>query len=217
MEHPRKLERENNDVQNLEGGASLDEAKGQCSGYNWETSGGIQRLYPSPRNELCGGHRWIGWYRDTTDATFRWWPLDVGCRAERLCAFLSVVCLWMSWHLDLSLSSFSEAKPPVVSGGGGGSNGGDKIWPRPDLGVAAGEGNGFCFIGVGVVAPTMKNDGEKNGYGDQNQPTFEVSAEMQQLQDDFEIEAICAAFNRLQLRELERIFQRTQFPNVFGR
>lgn len=106
----------------------------------------------------------------------------------------------------------------MVSGGGGGeSNDGYKIWPKPDLGVAAGEGNGFCFIGVGVVAPTMKNDGEKKGYGDQNQSTFEAAAEVQQLQDDIELQAICTAFNRLHLRELDRIFQRTQFPNVFGR
>lgn len=100
---------------------------------------------------------------------------------------------------------------------GGGGNGGDKIWLKPDLVVAAGEGNCFCFIGVGVGAPNNKNDEEKKGYGDQNQPTLEAAAEMQQLQDDSELQAICSAFNGLQLRELERIFQRTEFPNVFGR
>nr|XP_048306262.1 rhox homeobox family member 2-like isoform X2 [Myodes glareolus] len=71
--------------------------------------------------------------------------------------------------------------------------------------------------GVGVGAPNNKNDEEKKGYGDQNQPILEAAAEMQQLQDDSELQAICSAFNGLQLRELERIFQRTEFPNVFGR
>ncbi|XP_057616748.1 paired box protein 6 homolog [Chionomys nivalis] len=71
--------------------------------------------------------------------------------------------------------------------------------------------------GVGVVAPTMKNDEEKKGYGDQNQPTFEAAAEVQKLRDDIELQAICTAFSRLQLRELDCVFQRTQYPNVFGR
>lgn len=142
---------------------------------------------------------------------------DVELNAFVLFSLLSVSgCLGISISLSLS-PPFQKPSLLWSVGAGRGSNGGDKIWPKPDLGVAAGEGNGFCFIVVGVVAPTMKNDGEKKGYEDQNQPTFEASAEMQHLQDDIEIEAMCTAFNRLQLRELERIFQRTQFPNVFGR
>lgn len=138
----------------------------------------------------------------------------MGCRAERLCGFLSV-CLSLDVlaSRSLSLSSFSEAKPHVV---GGGSNGADKIWPKPDLGVAAGEGNGFCFIGVGVVAPTTKNDEEKKGYGDQNQPTLEAAAEMQQPQEDDELQEICITFDRLHLTELEHIFQRPKLLSVFG-
>ncbi|KAH0503593.1 putative rhox homeobox family member 2-like [Microtus ochrogaster] len=128
MEHPRKFEPKNSNFQNLQGGASLEKAKGQCSGYNWETSGGIQRLYTPPQE----------------------------------------------------ISSVGDT-------------------------------------GVGVVAPTMKNDGEKKGHGNQNQPTFEAAAEMKQLQDDIELQAICTAFNRMHLRELERIFQHTQLPNLSGR
>lgn len=138
----------------------------------------------------------------------------MGCRAERLCGFLSVVYLWVLASRSLSLYPPFQ-KPSLLWGGCG--NGGDKIWLKPDLVVAAGEGNCFCFIGVGVGAPNNKNDEEKKGYGDQNQPTLKAAAEMQQLKDDSELQAICSAFNGLQLRELERIFQRTEFPNVFGR
>ncbi|CAH6779930.1 rhox homeobox family member 2 [Phodopus roborovskii] len=122
---------------------------------------------------------------------------------------------YQTLRVDASLEE-AKAKPPVINIRGGG-DGGDQIWSKLDLGVAAGESSDFGFLGVGV--PGTKNDEDNKGYGgqDQDQPTLEASAGMPQLQDDNDLSEICSAFSGLQLRELERIFQRTQFPNVFVR
>lgn len=107
----RNFEHKDSNFQNLEGDVSLEKVKGQCSGYNWEIGelllpkkllGGFGGYTPQEMSS-GGGHRWIGWYWDATDATLWWWPLDVGCRAERLCGFLSVVYLWVLASRSLSL------------------------------------------------------------------------------------------------------------------
>ncbi|ERE65512.1 rhox homeobox family member 2 [Cricetulus griseus] len=72
--------------------------------------------------------------------------------------------------------------------------------------------------GVGMGAHDTKNE-ENKAYGEQNQnqPALKAAAMMPQLQDDADLNMICRAFSGLRLSELDRIFQRTQFPNVFVR
>ncbi|XP_076774467.1 uncharacterized protein LOC143435481 [Arvicanthis niloticus] len=61
-----------------------------------------------------------------------------------------------------------------------------------------------------------KNKEENKGYGDQDQPIQQATTKIQQIQDD-DLSKICAAFSELKLQELDRVFQRTQFPSVFRR
>uniref|UniRef100_A0A8C8TRZ9 Predicted gene 9 n=2 Tax=Peromyscus maniculatus bairdii TaxID=230844 RepID=A0A8C8TRZ9_PERMB len=125
---------------------------------------------------------------------------------------------YQSLGVGAYLEEAKEAKPPEINVGAGG-DGGDQIWPKPDLEVAAGEGSTLGFVDVGAGAPGTKTDEENKGYGvqDQDQPALEAAAGMPQLEDDANLHMICSAFSRLQLSELERIFQRTQFPDVFVR
>ncbi|MEJ1276816.1 putative gene 9 [Cricetulus griseus] len=90
----------------------------------------------------------------------------------------------------------------------------DQCWGRGD-GVIK---SGFGFVGVGMGAHDTKNE-ENKAYGEQNQnqPALKAAAMMPQLQDDADLNMICRAFSGLRLSELDRIFQRTQFPNVFVR
>lgn len=103
-------------------------------------------------------------------------------------------------------------KPPVI-GVGGGNDDGDQIWPESDLGRATGEDSSF----LGSGAPGAKNEDKNKGYDDQDQPPPQVESRIQNLQDDTDLSMICRAFSRLKLDELDHIFQRTQFPNVFVR
>lgn len=151
---------------------------------------------------LCKIHMWLG-YRDAADATLWWQPLGVGLEC----------LLSASWYLHLLLSSFSKVKPLMINVGGGGDSG-DQIWPKSDLGRAA-EGNTFGFLGTGM--PGAKNDAGIKGHGDQNQPALQAAGRIQHLPGDSDISMICNAFSGLQLQELDRVFQRTQFPNVFMR
>lgn len=96
---------------------------------------------------------------------------------------------------------------------GGGGDGGGYIWPKSDLG--RGEGSSFGFLGAGAAG--NKNKDENKGHGDQEQPTLEAATIIQHFQEDKDLSLICSAFRRLQLKELDRVFQRTQFPEVFGR
>lgn len=99
---------------------------------------------------------------------------------------------------------------------GGGGDGGDQIWPKSDLGRAAGESNSFGFLDTG--AHGAKNKEENKGCGDQDQPTQQATNKIQHIQDDDDdLSKICAAFSGLRLQELDRVFQRTQFPSVFTR
>lgn len=70
---------------------------------------------------------------------------------------------------------------------------------------------------VGARVPGARIDEENKGYGDheQNQPALEATAGIPQLQDDADLSMICRAFSGLQLRELDPVFQRAQFPDVF--
>ncbi|EDM10843.1 RGD1560927 (predicted), isoform CRA_b [Rattus norvegicus] len=65
--------------------------------------------------------------------------------------------------------------------------------------------------------PGAKNDAGIKGHGDQNQPALQAAGRIQHLPGDSDISMICNAFSGLQLQELDRVFQRTQFPNVFMR
>ncbi|EDM10842.1 RGD1560927 (predicted), isoform CRA_a [Rattus norvegicus] len=119
---------------------------------------------------------------------------------------------YQSLGTDASLEG-AKVKPLMINVGGGGDSG-DQIWPKSDLGRAA-EGNTFGFLGTGM--PGAKNDAGIKGHGDQNQPALQAAGRIQHLPGDSDISMICNAFSGLQLQELDRVFQRTQFPNVFMR
>ncbi|XP_021009699.1 uncharacterized protein LOC110287406 [Mus caroli] len=115
---------------------------------------------------------------------------------------------YQSLGIDTSSEKAKEVMPPMISVEGG-NDGGDQLWPKSDLGRATGEDS--SFVGAGA------SGGKNKGYGDQDQPTLPAETRIQHLQDDADIIMICRAFSQLKLEDLDHVFQRTQFPNIFVR
>ncbi|KAL6085732.1 hypothetical protein STEG23_032151 [Scotinomys teguina] len=114
------------------------------------------------------------------------------------------------------LEETKEAKPPEINVRPGG-DGGDQIWSKSDLGVVAEEDSAFGLEDVSAGAPGTKTDEENKGSGEQDhdQPALKAAARMPQVQDDTNLHRIYNAFKGLDLSELERVFQCTQFPDLF--
>lgn len=106
--------------------------------------------------------------------------------------------------------SFPDTKPAVVSVTGGDVE--KELWPEPEQGVAAGgeESHG----GAGAAGPVDDENQTGGGCGEEppQQQQDEAQAAAEGPQERLHLE-----FTRLQLKELESVFQRTQYPDVFAR
>ncbi|XP_034504735.1 rhox homeobox family member 2-like [Ailuropoda melanoleuca] len=103
-----------------------------------------------------------------------------------------------------------DTKPAVVSVTGGDVE--KELWPEPEQGAAAGgeESHG----GAGAAGPVDDENQTGGGCGEEppQQQQDEAQAAAEGPQERLHLE-----FTRLQLKELESVFQRTQYPDVFAR
>ncbi|KAL6083103.1 hypothetical protein STEG23_004261 [Scotinomys teguina] len=112
------------------------------------------------------------------------------------------------------LEEAKEAKSPEIHVGPAG-DGGDQIWPKPDLGVVAEEDSAFGLEDVSEGAPGTKTNEENKDYDeqDQSQSALQAASRMPQVQDDTNLHRIYSALCGLELSELDCIFQCTHFPD----
>ncbi|XP_027465049.1 rhox homeobox family member 1-like [Zalophus californianus] len=117
----------------------------------------------------------------------------------------------------------SDTKPAVVSETGGDVE--KELWAEPEQGAAAGgeESHGGAGAGDPVDDENQKGGGGGGvggGGGEeplqQQQDEAQAAAEGQQPQDRQQ-RLLRSTFIPLQLKELESIFQRSQYPDVFAR
>lgn len=100
-----------------------------------------------------------------------------------------------------SLFSFPDTKPAVVSETGGDVE--KELWAEPEQGAAAGgeESHGGAGAGGPVDDENQKGGGSGGGEGPQDRQQYLHRS----------------TFIPLQLKELESVFQRSQYPDVFAR
>ncbi|KAF7461534.1 homeobox protein ESX1-like [Marmota monax] len=95
----------------------------------------------------------------------------------------------------------------------GGDDHGQKIRSESEQGATA----EVCYTGAGALGPVNQKGGgdEKPRLQQLKEPCHEAAEGSQPGdtgQSDF-----CNKFSQLQLQELDRVFQRTQYPDVFAR
>ncbi|XP_047572452.1 rhox homeobox family member 1-like [Lutra lutra] len=110
----------------------------------------------------------------------------------------------------------SDTIPAVVSVMGG--DFAKELWAEPEQGAAAEESHGG---GAGAAGP-IDDENQKGGGGDGEEPQQQQQDEAlgasegpqpQGMQQSFHL----STFTGLQLKELDSIFQRSQYPDVFAR
>ncbi|XP_048069230.1 rhox homeobox family member 1-like [Ursus arctos] len=109
-----------------------------------------------------------------------------------------------------------DTKPAVVSVTGGDVE--KELWPEPEQEAATGEES---HGGAGAAGPVDDENHTGGGCGQeppqqQQQDEAQAAAEGPQPQERQQ-RLHRSAFPRLELKELESVFQRTQYPYVFGR
>ncbi|XP_055419579.1 homeobox protein ESX1-like [Bubalus kerabau] len=128
-----------------------------------------------------------------------------------------------SGYLNLGVDELQEepgTKPTEVSGIATSAAVEEKSGSEPEPGAAAAAAAAAAEQGqVGAGAPDPMVDEIQKGDGEEEEfPQEPMQADVEDLQpSDRQPRFHRCSFRRLQLKELESIFQRSQYPNVFAR
>ena len=120
---------------------------------------------------------------------------------------------------DFLSFSFPGTKPTEVSGIATSAAVEEKSGSEPEPGAAAAAAAAAEQGQVGAGAPDPMVDEIQKGDGEEEEfPQEPMQADVEDLQpSDRQPRFHRCSFGRLQLKELESIFQRSQYPNVFAR